>query len=94
MFLIPLKSSAHGMAKKLYETLISREEMARAEDLDQYYRIISDSRDLNYAKYFVEGEQKISTFDDYTSHNTQRLNITEVKKLLTTLDYVKEFLHA
>ena len=82
----------HG--EKLYETLISREEMARAEDLDQYYRIISDSRDLNYAKYFVEGEQKISTFDDYTSHNTQRLNITEVKKLLTTLDYVKEFLHA
>ena len=54
---------------------MSREEMARAEDLGEYYRIPADSRDLNYDKYFVEGETQISELDDYTSHNTQRLNV-------------------
>jgi UDP-glucose 4-epimerase len=82
----------HG--EKLYESLISREEMAHAIDLGGYYRIPADNRDLNYAKYFSEGETDISTFDDYTSHNTHRLNVEEVKSLLLTLDYIKEELNA
>ncbi len=61
----------HG--EKLYESLISREEMAKAQDLGGYYRIPADNRDLNYAKYFSEGEEKISQLEDYTSHNTRRL---------------------
>jgi UDP-glucose 4-epimerase len=59
-----------------------------------YYRIPADNRDLNYAKYFSEGETDISTLDDYTSHNTKRLNVEEVKSLLMTLDYIKDELHA
>ena len=82
----------HG--EKLYESLISREEMAHAADMGGYYRIPADNRDLNYAKYFSEGEEKISHFEDYTSHNTLRLNVEEVKKLLLKLDYIKEELDA
>jgi UDP-glucose 4-epimerase len=82
----------HG--EKLYESLISREEMAHAINMGSYYRIPADNRDLNYAKYFIEGETEISTLDDYTSHNTERLNIEEVKSLLLSLDYIKEELNA
>ena len=82
----------HG--EKLYESLISREEMAHAIDMGGYYRIPADNRDLNYAKYFSEGETDISTLDDYTSHNTRRLNVEQVKSLLLTLDYIKDELHA
>jgi UDP-glucose 4-epimerase len=82
----------HG--EKLYESLISREEMAHAIDMGGYYRIPADNRDLNYAKYFNEGETDISTLDDYTSHNTHRLNVDKVKSLLLTLDYIKEELDA
>lgn len=82
----------HG--EKLYESLISREEMAHAIDMGGYYRIPADNRDLNYAKYFSEGETDISQLDDYTSHNTHRLNIEQVKLLLTGLDYIKEELSA
>lgn len=82
----------HG--EKLYESLISREEMAHAADMGGYYRIPADNRDLNYAKYFSEGEEKISHFEDYTSHNTLRLNVEEVKELLLKLDYIKEQLDA
>jgi len=82
----------HG--EKLYESLIAREEMAHAIDMGGYYRIPADNRDLNYAKYFSEGETDISTLDDYTSHNTKRLNVEEVKSLLMTLDYIKDELHA
>jgi UDP-glucose 4-epimerase len=82
----------HG--EKLYESLLSREEMARADDLGEYYRIPADSRDLNYAKYFVEGEVAIPTFDDYTSHNTQRLDVAEVKQTLMKLDIIREALNA
>ncbi len=82
----------HG--EKLYESLISREEMAHAIDLGDYFRIPSDNRDLNYAKYFTEGETDISTLDDYTSHNTHRLNVEEVKSLLLSLDYVKDAIDA
>jgi len=78
----------HG--EKLYETLISREEMAHAKDMDRYYRIPADNRDLNYAKYFSEGEAVISQLDDYTSHNTFRLNVEQLKELLLKLDYIKE----
>ncbi len=82
----------HG--EKLYESLVSREEMAKAEDMGRYYRIPADNRDLNYNKYFVEGETKISEFDDYTSHNTERLDLGGVKQLLLKLDYIQEQLHA
>ncbi len=82
----------HG--EKLYESLISREEMAHAIDMGDYYRIPADNRDLNYAKYFSEGEISISVLDDYTSHNTKRLNVNEVKSLLMTLDFIKDQLNA
>jgi len=78
----------HG--EKLYESLISREEMSKAVDMGRYFRIVSDNRDLNYKKYFIEGEEKISAMDDYTSHNTQRLNIQEIKDLISKLDYIQE----
>ena len=82
----------HG--EKLYESLISREEMAHAVDMGGYYRIPADNRDLNYAKYFSEGEEKISQLDDYTSHNTHRLSVAQVQELLLKLDYIKEELNA
>jgi len=82
----------HG--EKLYESLISREEMAHAKDMGDYYQILADNRDLNYAKYFSEGEEKISKLEDYTSHNTKRLNVEEIKNLLKKLDYIKEELNA
>ncbi|MHC8288827.1 polysaccharide biosynthesis protein [Pseudomonas sp. XS1P51] len=82
----------HG--EKLYESLVSREEMAKAEDMGRYYRVPADNRDLNYNKYFVEGEERISEFDDYTSHNTERLDVPGIKELLLKLDYIKEQLDA
>lgn len=78
----------HG--EKLYESLVSREEMVRSEDLGGYYRIPTDSRDLNYNKYFVEGDIQMSQLEDYTSHNTRRLGVEEVKKVLLKLDAVRE----
>jgi len=78
----------HG--EKLYETLCTREEMSKAEDLGDFYRIPTDGRDLNYSKYFSEGEQKLATIDDYNSNNTTRLNLEETKNLLSGLDYVRE----
>lgn len=78
----------HG--EKLYETLVTREEMAKSEDMGDYFRIPCDSRDLNYDKYFVEGEEKISKFEDYNSHNTRRLDIEGMKELLLRLDEIKE----
>src|SRR2546421_50552 len=85
---INIIGTRHG--EKLYESLVSREEMARAEDLVDYYRIPADSRDLNYDKYFVEGETQISEIDDYTSHNTRRLSVEEVKQVLMQLTMVQE----
>lgn len=78
----------HG--EKLYESLVSREEMARSEDLGDYYRIAADSRDLNYNKYFVEGETEISELDDYTSHNTRRLDVEGIKNTLMRLPLIRE----
>ncbi len=85
---IKIIGTRHG--EKLYETLVSREEMAHAEDLGGYYRIPADSRDLNYNKYFVEGETAISRIDDYTSHNTHRLDVEGVKRTLMKLDLIRE----
>lgn len=82
----------HG--EKLYETLVSREEMARVDDMGDYYRIPADNRDLNYAKYFSDGEEKISHLDDYTSHNTQLLDVAQIKTLLKKLDFIQEKLNA
>jgi UDP-N-acetylglucosamine 4,6-dehydratase/5-epimerase len=78
----------HG--EKLYESLLSREEMAHAHDMGGYYRVPADNRDLNYNKFFVDGETKISRFEDYTSHNAERLNVEQVKALLLKLDYIQE----
>jgi UDP-glucose 4-epimerase len=78
----------HG--EKLYESLVSREEMARAEDLGGYFRIPADSRDLNYDKYFVHGETQISSSEDYNSHNTRRLDVAGVRELLMQLAIVRE----
>ncbi|WP_338525657.1 polysaccharide biosynthesis protein [Pseudomonas batumici] len=89
---IKVIGTRHG--EKLYESLISREEMAKAEDMGRYYRIPADNRDLNYKKYFVEGEQNISELDDYTSHNTERLDIAGIKELLLKLDFIQEQLNA
>ena len=89
---IKVIGTRHG--EKLYESLISREEMAHAQDLGNYYRIPADNRDLNYEKYFSEGDQEISHLDDYTSHNTIRLNVEQIKQLLMGLNFIEEELNA
>ena len=68
----------------------SREEMAKAEDTGKYFRIPADNRDLNYNKYFIEGEQRIAEFEDYTSHNTERLDVPAVKRVLMKLPYIQK----
>ena len=78
----------HG--EKLYESLVTREEMSKSEDMGNYYRIPCDSRDLNYDKYFVEGQEKVSKFEDYHSHNTYRLTVEEMKNLLLKLDLIQK----
>ena len=89
----PIKIIGTRHGEKLYESLVSREEMARAQDMAAYYCIPADNRDLNYAKYFNDGEERISVLDDYTSHNTVRLSVEQVKSLLLKLDYIQEELH-
>lgn len=78
----------HG--EKLYETLVTREEMAKAIDMGEYYRIPCDSRDLNYDKYFTEGNEKVSEIEDYHSHNTARLDVEGMKRLLLKLRFIRE----
>ena len=78
----------HG--EKLYETLVTREEMAKAIDMGNYYRIPCDTRDLNYDKFFTEGNEEVSTIEDYHSHNTQRLNVEEMADLLHKLNFIRE----
>lgn len=85
---IKIIGTRHG--EKLYETLLTREEFAKAEDLGGYYRIVPDDRDLNYGKYFTEGEEQIAQFEDYNSHNTQRLTISEIKEKLMQLEFVRQ----
>lgn len=85
---IKIIGTRHG--EKLYETLLTREELAKAEDMGDYYRILPDDRDLNYGKYFTEGEEAISHIEDYNSHNTQRLTVPEIKEKLLKLEYIKQ----
>jgi UDP-N-acetylglucosamine 4,6-dehydratase/5-epimerase len=87
-----LIGTRHG--EKLYETLVSREEMARADESEGYYRVPADDRDLNYNKYFVQGDQRISELDDYNSHNTVRLSVPEIKTVLSTLEHIQGQLNA
>lgn len=85
---INIIGTRHG--EKLFESLVNREEMAKAEDLGNYYRIPADNRDLNYGKYFTEGEEKVSQVDEYTSHNTQRLDMEGMKNLLLKLPMIRK----
>ena len=78
----------HG--EKLYETLVTREEMSKAEDMGNYYRIPCDTRDLNYDKYFIEGSEEVSRIEDYHSHNTHRLSVEGMKELLLKLRFIRE----
>lgn len=78
----------HG--EKLYETLLTKEEYIHAEDLGAFFRVPADKRDLNYDKYFIEGNKKLSVENEYNSHNTQILNIQQIKEKLLQLDYIKE----
>jgi UDP-glucose 4-epimerase len=84
---IKVIGTRHG--EKLYETLLTREEMIHAVDLGGYFQIPADKRDLNYDKFFDAGETQISYGQDYNSHNTKRLNVTEIKELLLKLDYIR-----
>lgn len=85
---IQIIGTRHG--EKLYETLCTREEMLKAEDMGDFYRIPADNRDLNYAKYFSEGEAAITNIEDYNSHNTSREDVEGIKKLLKRLDLFKD----
>lgn len=80
--------SRHG--EKLYETLVTKEEMLRAEDMGNYFRIPCDTRDLNYDKFFTEGDERISKMEDYHSHNTRRLDVEGMKELLMKLNFIRE----
>lgn len=86
---VPVKTIGTRHGEKLYETLVTREEMAKAVDMEGYYRIPCDTRDLNYDKYFNEGSEKIRTVDTYNSHNTHRLDIEGMKALLLKLKLVR-----
>ena len=85
---VPVKIFGMRHGEKIYETLATCEELRKAEDMGQYYRIAMDDRDLNYNKYFTEGDVKEAEIQDYTSHNTYRLSVAEVKELLLTLPEV------
>ncbi|EXJ23315.1 UDP-N-acetylglucosamine 4,6-dehydratase [Alkalibacterium sp. AK22] len=84
---IKVIGTRHG--EKLYETLLTREEHVVARDMGGFYQVPADTRDLNYEKYFNEGDEQLSTEEEYNSHNTERLNIEQIKKRLLELDYVK-----
>ena len=89
----PIKIIGTRHGEKLYETLCTREEMFKAEDMGNFYRIPADNRSLNYAKYFSEGKKNISDINDYNSHNTKRCNIDEIKVLLKKLTLINESLN-
>jgi len=86
--IIKIIGTRHG--EKLYETLLTREEHNRAEDMGGFYRVPTNKRDLNYDKYFIEGNKKLSKSVEYTSHNTERLNIDQIKEKLLSIDYIKK----
>ena len=84
---IKIMGTRHG--EKLFETLLTREEMVKAEDCGDYFRISADMRDLNYNKYFIEGETEVSVKEDYNSHNTKRLKVKEIKEILLKIEYIQ-----
>jgi len=84
---VKIIGTRHG--EKLYETLVTREEMLKAEDWDKYFRIRADNRDLNYNKFLASGETKISGLSDFNSHNTKRLTVEEIKQKLMAIEYIK-----
>ena len=84
---IKIIGTRHG--EKLFETLLTREEMVKAEDCGDYFRISADTRDLNYNKYFIEGETEVSVKEDYNSHNTKRLKVKEIKEILLKIEYIQ-----
>lgn len=91
---VPVRVIGMRHGEKIYETLATREELAKAEDMGEYYRVPMDDRDLNYSKYFTEGDTTESALDDYTSHNTEQLDVAAVEKLLLTLPEVRQALQA
>ena len=87
---VPFKIIGTRHGEKLYESLVSREEMAKAHDMGKYYRIPADNRDLNYDKFILEGQPEANDVDDYTSHNTEQLSIPKIRELLMTLQYIRD----
>ncbi len=87
---VPVKVIGTRHGEKLYETLVNREEMVKAQDMGEYFRIPADTRDLNYARFFSEGQDSMSGIEEYHSHNTARLNVEGMKKLLLKLDFIRE----
>lgn len=85
---IKIIGTRHG--EKLYETLVNREEMAKATDMGHYFRVSADNRSLNYESYFSEGQKKLSVLEDYHSHNTERLDVEGTKRLLMKLDMIRQ----
>jgi len=85
---VKIIGTRHG--EKLYESLVSREDMVKAEDLGEYYRIPADTRDLNYALYFTDGNARVSEIDEYNSNNTQQLDLEQTKKLLLKIDFIRK----
>jgi UDP-glucose 4-epimerase len=85
---VKIIGTRHG--EKLYETLCTREEMLKAEDMGEFYRIPADNRDLNYNQYFSEGEEDISNVEDYHSHNTKREDVEGMKRLLSKLPLIRK----
>ncbi len=91
---VPIQVIGMRHGEKIYETLATREELAKSEDMGDYYRVPMDDRDLNYSKYFTEGDTTESALDDYTSHNTEQLDVAAVEALILTLPEVREALQA
>lgn len=85
----PIKVIGTRHGEKLFETLLTREEYIVANDMNGYFRVPADKRDLNYDKYFVEGDKKLSSEEEYNSNNTERLNVKQIKEKLLALDYVQ-----
>lgn len=89
---IKVIGTRHG--EKLYETLLTKEEYVVAKDMGGFYKVPADKRDLNYDKYFIEGDKNLTSEDEYNSHNTERLNIEQIKEKLLQIDYVREQLES
>src|SRR5699024_12612678 len=85
---IKIIGTRHG--EKRYETLLTKEEYVKSEDLPGFYRVPADQRDLNYDKYFAEGDQKLTTVEEYNSDNTEILTVNQIKEKLLELDYVRK----